>query len=303
MNDRIISSVIEKKRNPALAFLLSLLSTGCGQMYNGEFARGAMLFLLRCFALLLVPAYLVAKPDAPHLAFIAVMAVIQAVLWTASLIESFLSSLKKQKIRLHNYNSASAYALYCIVTRLVLTACMLTLPAFLGFHNITDDPMGPSFFRGDIVLLNRYQGSVFTAGDVICFRSDGKEGMLRIIARTGDRTAAAGTLFYVNGSLLPVGIFTDAETKKLGLENSEQLFYETAGDKKYPIKARLADVTARLRMAAPAPVPEGMLLAAADDRTAGPVYRFISSKDITGKVEGLVYSSGKMKRLLAQIIH
>ncbi len=297
MKSALIHSGTPWKRNAPAAFLLSLFFPGLGQVYNGEFGRGTAFQGGIALLVFTIPFYAARFPARNHLIFFVVMLLSALLLWAASPAEAFAYARRGRGASRKRYNTVPVYLAY-MAASLCLTALLsfVTL-AFFSAVRVPDDRMAPSLRAGERVLVDRFSVREPAAGDVVIYLHSGTKSFGRVLAAGGSVVRFASRVITVNDVPLSLGVYGDAEARKAGFDNIEQLYYEANGERKYPILFS-NDTPAPLSGREILRVGPGEALVASDNRASGIDFRVIKASDITGRVEGILVSRA-IRRLLA----
>lgn len=191
-----------KPRKWWLAGLLSLVEPGLGQVYNGQFRKGVLFFLL---PLVLLPGYVLCLNSRHLLVYLAAYLLL-ALFYYLFVVGDAIVCARRQKgeYRLKNYNRLSVYVAVVVVATLVSTGMNLALKYnFVQAFSIPAASMEPTLLVGDRILVDR---SVYARdpkrGAVIVFaypEDPRKDFVKRVVAVGGDTVAVRDKQLYVNG--------------------------------------------------------------------------------------------------------
>lgn len=191
-----------KLRKWWLAGLLSLVEPGLGQVYNGQFRKGVLLFLL---PLVLLPCYVLCLNSRHLFAYLAAYLLL-ALFYYLFVVGDAIVQARRQggAYRLKNYNRLSVYVAVVVVATLVSTGMNLALKYnFVQAFRIPAASMEPTLLVGDRILVDR---SVYARepkrGAVIVFaypEDPRKDFVKRVVAVGGDTVAVRDKQLYVNG--------------------------------------------------------------------------------------------------------
>lgn len=294
--ERIIGTVRGMERTPSIAALLSLLVTGMGQWYCGEPSRAVTLFLLRFLPLVFIP-FVPFAGRGNHGLFVAVaMAVASVVVWVAAPVDAFVLA-RRRTIIPGKINSLPAYIIYALISTALLAAAAAMAGTAYRPHVQGDNSMEPLIRKGDILLVSRFVRDLPPPGSVIVYRDDRGTLTARLAARPGDRVAHSASMLAVNGDFLLMGIHGDAEVGSLGLANSERLFFEVNGGRKYPVRAESGSGRLTKHRGPSATAGEGRIFVAEDNRPGREWLHEIPAGALVGRVEGILWG-GSFRRLL-----
>jgi signal peptidase I len=196
-------------RKPWVAVVLSLLTTGLGQIYCGHIVRGLFLFLgSALFAPLAVWAAL-QEPVTSVLVQLLVMLLAVVAFYVFAVVDAFcLARRHRDSYVLRDYNRGLVYMLFILVgmTYPPVIVHYLRSSVFEGFLVPTASE-APNILPGDHVLVNKLvlQRRSVRRGDVIAFRTLQNRRLnwiKRVIALPGDTVAVRGQEVFINGKKL-----------------------------------------------------------------------------------------------------
>jgi signal peptidase I len=281
-----------KTRYPFIAFLLSLVCTGLGQVYNGDLAKGLAFGLLRSIPLLLVPLAVLKQKPASCITLFTVLFFISAAISLLSPGEAFVRARRKREIPQKAFNSYTGYGLFALVNAALTAVSAALLISFFSIEKVPDKSPGPAIASGDYILLLRYPFVQYVRGDLVLF--DGAS-IGRIIAIESDRVRYSDNIFYVNGRALILGFIPDDVIRRLS-SDSEDIISESSDGKRYPIRFKKS-VAIVLDDIGPT-VKKGHILIASDSRVEKNFGRMVPANQVRGRVEGVLYSSNMRKILM-----
>jgi signal peptidase I len=299
MSGNIIHSGSAVKRSRLTAFILSFFFTGLGQVYCGEIARGFIFLTGRLLLFMIIPAYAILNPSDSFLLFVADAAAVNTAVWLLSSLEPIISIPRRNVNELKNYNRPPFYALFAVSGTLIILISIIFISAFFSVKRIDSENMSPGVFAGEYVLVYTYETEI-KKGDLIIFNEGSTAAAARVIALPGDIIKGSEGMIYVNDVPLSKGIYSDTEITDMGLPVSENLFYEINESRKYPVLAETGKSGEILKKAKPHKMAGNMYFSAVDNRTIQDPYKIIDKKNITGRVEGIVFSEN-FKRLLTEM--
>lgn len=296
MKDGIIRSESDLERYPSIAFSLSFLFTGLGQIYNGEFAKGLVLFLIRLLTVMVIPAAIKLKSVDPFIYLFAAAAAVNIIVWLFSALEARSDALYKYSVNLRPFNSIWFYAAYGVFSTALLAAALYILSFFVSVEKISKGSMNPSFIMDEYVLINKYQPEEADIGDVVYYRAGDGFRIRRVIAGGGETFAYDGKNYYVNDSALRLGVLESGKAARLGFDNSEDLFFEVNGGRRYPVKVNYEQRESSAQ-SGKIFIEPGKILVSGDNRTLSEPYEVIRVSSVIGIAEGIVFTS-EIRRLL-----
>ncbi|MCU0822843.1 MAG: signal peptidase I [Spirochaetes bacterium] len=298
MKRGIIISEAGLDRNPALAFVLSFFFTGLGQIYNGDLAKGFVFFILRIFTIIFPAAVIIFKNLDSYILYFAASFVLNALVWLLSAVDAMYAARRLTDINLKKYNSPVFYIPYSIINIILVLLSLFLIFQFVSIKKISNDEMNPSFFKGEYMLINKYSRSGLDVGDVIYYSDAQTDRAGRIIARGGEEYRYEESRFYINNAELPLGILNADEMGSLGLDSSEELFYETNGRRRYPVKVFFENnpykenkpAKKAVRYKESLQIKNNELLVSYDNRSSGNPALIVGKDVIKGRVEGVFFA-------------
>ncbi len=197
-------------RQPMLAFLLSFILPGLGQLYNGDVNKFAWFLLL--FAGFSVPAIafvVLYLPENWTMVAMLCSVGLSILVWLAGLLDAWRSASRKRDYQPHAWQGGGVYLL-------VLVACTLVvlplLTQYVRTHwieafRIPSSSMEPTVIVGDFIFADkRYNCSgcehKVRRGDVVIFvypNDRTVKYIKRVIALPGDHVRVKGEAVFVNG--------------------------------------------------------------------------------------------------------
>jgi signal peptidase I len=285
MADKIIQTQKTKARNPRVSFVLSLICTGLGQMYNGDLARGAAFCLLRTVPLLALPAWVITRRPATSITtFIYIMLVV-LIITIASPLEALIRVRRKRELPVRFYNLNLYYAFFVLVQVVLTSIAVLMLVSFFNIERVKDESAGPLLQAEDIILVNRYMPQGCRRGELVTL-AGGVVG--RVVAMGGDAVKYDNNMFYVNGMVIPLGYLADGVVMRFSSDRDD-VVSEANDGRKYPVRFKQSrDITLQN---VGAPVRKGMVLVADDTRLKKDFARIAPVDSIRGRVEGILFST------------
>lgn len=192
-----------KKRVPVVAALLSIVTPGLGQVYNGQLLKGIVFYSI---ALLILPLMAVTGLQYQFYGLLALLGFgIAYYLFIAG--EALFSAVKKKEIILKSYNRWYYYLLYVILAFGIGTITEnISKTESLGIkaYEIPTGTMMPTLLSGDhiIVDLKHYKNNIPPKGDIIVFKypeNPSRDFIKRIVATENDVIESKDKIIYING--------------------------------------------------------------------------------------------------------
>jgi signal peptidase I len=298
-----MSDVPTTGRNPWVALVLSLCSTGLGQIYAGSPVRGLVLFLT---FLLYVPVVFVAgllKPSTPILiGLILALAGVLGIMLFAAVDAYRLARRARVHYEVKEFNRPLVYVLFFLVGVIYPAGSLMVLRAnvFEAFLVPTASE-APNVLPGDHILVNKlaYRDTLPKRGDVVTFRNPRnrtENWIKRVIGLPGDTVEVRGNEVLVNGKKLERDPVPAASLSAIHEEISGAVFYETNAGRRYKIMLAPSSRPANYPRTK---VPEGCCFVLGDNRNRSEDSRqigFIPLGDILGVLQYIYYPAQSWSR-------
>ena len=298
MKSEIISSQSPLRRYPILAFALSFIFTGLGQVYNGHFSKGFVFLIFRVLSLLVLPFYVIIYAYHVSVLFLSIIVIVQFIIWILSPVEAAYSARSQNTFNLKNFNSIFIYFIYGLISSGLLIFSVLLIISFFSIETVSTENMNPALLKNEYVVVNKYSGKNVGVGDAVIFVSKNGKAAGRIIAKDGDLVSKKGG-YYINNTALPRTIISKIDLEKNGIDNSEDLFFELNGERKYPVKMK-QDKSKNASVLKPVLLGNDEYLIAFDNRSTNDSFEIVKQSAITGKIEGILFSK-KIRRIFNKL--
>lgn len=202
-----------KKRKPIIAFLLSSITAGLGQIYNGRFKKGIILYLIQ---LLVFVALILSGLYSTFYGAIIILLItlgFSVFIW----LDALFDAIRLKEVPLKPYNKWYIYLLIVLISGFVVqpvvsSAIKKNIVRPYKFPSIS---MEPTLLPGDYFLVDMkiYKTAKPKRGDVIVFeypKDPTMEFAKRVIATGGEKVAIIRNKIYINDQLIddPWGHFT-----------------------------------------------------------------------------------------------
>ena len=286
MDNRIIKTEKKQRRNPPAAALMSLVFIGTGQVYNGELAKACALFLLRGIAFIIIPMHAAGLHKGSPILLFAACLIFAVALTLYSAIEAFSRASSKGISPLKRYNTVPFYAGFALLNTAFTILLMIPVLTLFSIETVRDSSSSPLFKQGDRLLISSPGPAGYARADLVIY---GRGRISRIIGLGGDRITSGDGVLVINGEPVKTGIFTEKELSFFSLPQSENLFSETLGTRKYPVYTDPDEAISAPSRYTP---PAGSMLLVPDNRKRGGNPETVSQKNIKGRVEGVLFSAG-----------
>lgn len=203
-----------KRRKPVVALLLSLITPGLGQMYNGQLRRGITLYLAGfLLATILSFTGMFFKFYGMILSLVIILGFLLFIL-----LDVLFGAIKLKKIALTSYNKWYIYLVIFLISTFVIG------PLLSGFirsnivraYKIPSSGMEPTLLVGDYLIANvqYYKNEKPKRGDIIIFphpKDASKDFIKRVIASEGEKLEIVHNKIYISDRLIedPWGYHSD----------------------------------------------------------------------------------------------
>lgn len=194
------ANIKTKARNRFIAFFLSLIIPGLGQIYNGQPKKAAIFFCL----LLIIPFLAGMAHVAATFYGLAALFLTEITLRVYIIIDAVKKAKQQQDYSLKPYNTWYHHLLIAIGMLVILsfydTKAILGLQTFI----IPTTSNNPTMQVGDWVIadLKAYDNDQPDYGDIIAFsKADGPIFSYRVVGKPNDEIALIDNIVSINGSL------------------------------------------------------------------------------------------------------
>lgn len=188
----------KKKRSPIIALVLSLLSLGLGQLYNGQIKRAAIFYLGGLSVIILLIS---SGLFSTFWGMICCLAVVTG-FHLFVMIDALYNATKIKEIQIRPYNRWYIYFIIILITSFFNS---LLIPSNLPFaaYKIPASSMEPTLFIGDHLVVHKalYANKEPKRKDIVVFRLpvDPKKDLVkRVIGLPGDKIEIQGRQVIVN---------------------------------------------------------------------------------------------------------
>lgn len=197
--------MIKKRRIPIIAALLSLVTPGLGQLYNGQILKGICFFV----ADLLIPILLLlARLQYQFYGFVAIFLFLIC-LWLFIIGEAFFTARRIKEVVLKPYNKWYVYLIIILLmfgTYIIpkdFIASITSEVIGFGAYRIPTKAMEPTLSIGDYIIVDTkyFKRNKIQRGDLIVFKYPkdlSKDFVKRIIALEGEKIEIKDKKVYIN---------------------------------------------------------------------------------------------------------
>ena len=288
MKSGIIHSGALRTRNPYLAFLLSFLFPGLGQIYNSDVSKGVIYFCGLTVVAFISPLYLTESAESSYLLHASLQYALYVLVWISSPVEAFFRAKHRGSIMLRPFNSFRVYAAFALISAATTAITVFMTVTFFSVVTAQGNVMEPTFSRNEILLCNRFSIRFLQGGDTVLYRHEGSFRIGRILAKGGDTIAYTHNTFMVNNIPLSLGVFTDAGRSERGLENDTRLFSELNGNRKYSVYHNIEKEIPLIPEGTVLKVGKQHFFITGDNRTGKFSYSMPHADSIVGRIEGIL---------------
>lgn len=190
-----------KKRSPLAALVLSFLTPGLGQLYNGQIKRAAILYLggLLVFTILI----LWGSFSTFWGMLSSLVAGIGFLLFV--IIDAPYNAARMKEIQLRSYNRWYIHLIIVLANLFLINPAISSLLPFKAYK-IPAGSMEPTLFVGDHLVVNKtmYGAKEPERNDIVVFRypeDRSKDFIKRIIGIPGDKIQIQDREVFINGQI------------------------------------------------------------------------------------------------------
>jgi signal peptidase I len=202
------------KRKPIVALLLSFITPGLGQVYNGRLIKGIVFYLV---GFLLAAVLLFSGLFFKFYGLIFCL-VILLLFFLFILVDAFIGSIKLKEITLKPYNQWYIYLIFFLINIFIIQplAGSAIKNNIVRAYKIPSGGMDPTILSGDRLIANMkmYKREKPKRGDVVIFKypvDRSKDFIKRVIGLPGETVQIINKRVYINNQPMedPSGIHTD----------------------------------------------------------------------------------------------
>ncbi|MFX0203548.1 MAG: signal peptidase I [Candidatus Hodarchaeota archaeon] len=215
-----------RRRKPVVAILLSFITPGLGQMYNGRLRRGVILYL---FGFLLATVLLFSGLFLKFYGMILCLAILLS-FFLFILLDALIGAVKSKEITLKPYNKWYFYLIIFLVSTFVIQPFVSSSIKnnIVRAYEIPSSAMKPTLLVGDHLIANMgiYKKEKPKRGDIVIFeypKDPSKDFIKRVIGLEGEKVEMIQNKIYINDKLLddPWGYYGEGRVTKYlqGLDN------------------------------------------------------------------------------------
>ncbi len=185
-------------RKGLVAFCLSLLTPGLGQVYNGQPKKGAIIFAL----LMLIPILFIKTRGATYFYGMFTLVVFEVLLRIFAILDSVITASHKKDYVLKPYNTWYFHLLLGI--GMYASLFYLDVSSRLGVKSFTTSTPGnyPTIQAGDHIVadMQAYKHKSPDYGDIAVYQGqDGQFFVFRIVGKPNDYIEIKDNILRING--------------------------------------------------------------------------------------------------------
>lgn len=192
-------------RKPGTAALLSFTLPGLGQIYNGRYKHGIIIFLCLLVSSCLIPATITMVPSGLRMATFWLALILTLSIYLYSIGQSVAYTMQGKQSSLGPLNHGFAYAgLWLLAT--VLWLGLITFEQHNVIHSfkIPSLSMKPTINAGDYLMATMRPRQIYPVkrGDIVIFIAPDNRNLYyikRAVGIPGDRVSSDGHTLFING--------------------------------------------------------------------------------------------------------
>ena len=198
--DEQSKTVTTKPRNGFIAFLLSLLLPGLGQVYNGQPKKAVIFFSLR----LLFPFLFGVTRGTTFFYGLFSLFLIEIALRIYIIIDGVKNAKRQKEYVLKPYNTWYYHLLIAIGMLAIIIVYDISTVLGTQSFKIPTTSNNPTFQLGDLLVadMRAYKNNEPDYGDIVVFsRPDGQIYSFRVVGRPKDNVELINNVVSINGKL------------------------------------------------------------------------------------------------------
>lgn len=202
-----------KKRKPIIALLLSFITPGLGQIYNGRFKRGVILYLVQLLVFLVLIFLGLFSTFYGGITILLITLGLLIFIW----LDALFDAIRLKEVPLKRFNKWYIYLLILLIHAFVIQPVVSSAikKNIVRAYKFPSSSMEPTLFPGDYFIVDKkiYKTEKPKRGDVIVFeypKDPTKVFVKRVIATEGEKVEIIRNKIYINDQLIddPWGHFT-----------------------------------------------------------------------------------------------
>lgn len=187
-----------KPRNSFVAFLLSILTPGLGQIYNGQFKKGIILFLL----LLFIPIIFGIFRFATFFYGIVSLFLIQTLLSIFIVIDSIIQSRRRKRYVRKRYNKWYYHFFIAFIMFVIIWFYDIRTVIGVQTFTIPSVSQAPTIQKGDWLIadMQAYNNESLDYGHIVVFNQpNGQIWTFRVVGLPNDKIKIVNNSVVING--------------------------------------------------------------------------------------------------------
>jgi signal peptidase I len=192
------------RRRPLTAFVLSFLTTGLGQLYNGQLSKAILFYVLGLVIMVLCSFYGLFFSFKGMISWLVIMLAYGIFV----MIDAAMSARRLHIIKAKKYNRWYFYILIIFINIFFVNSFLapFIIPPIKAYK-LPSASMAPALMIGDRVIVNKkyYTDNKPKRGDVVIFpdpSAPNKDYIKRVIGLPGETVEMRGKKVYINGQPL-----------------------------------------------------------------------------------------------------
>jgi signal peptidase I len=207
---------VQKERKPIFALLLSIITPGLGQIYNGQLGKAIILYLVGLL-LLIILSFTGLFSSFRGMIFCLAISI---VIFLCILLDALHSAIKLKLITLKPYNKWYLYIIIFLIHIFVIfplaESILIDRIALVKAYRTPSNAMEPTLLLGDHLIagMQYYKNKMPERGDVIIFPSPedpSKDFIKRVIGLEGEKIEIKDKSVFINDNQIedPWSVHTD----------------------------------------------------------------------------------------------
>lgn len=293
-----------KKRKPLLAALLSAITPGLGQLYNGQALKGA-LFFVSMLIVNPVVMRLSVHSERNFLSFVVICVVLYFAIYAAAIVHAYkVARAIGENYRMNRLNQAWIYIALILVGNMLITTPLAhqTKASHLETFIVPSTTMLPSIFEGDQFLADKTIGQQnmkdkIKRGDIVIYISP-KDKSVRFVQRViglgGDRVEIIKDEVFVNGKSIRTQAVSDFGVEELNALLTDHHAFQETSESGNPY-AIIIDKNSNF-LDSSATVPQGFIFLLGDNRSNSADSRLFGAvpiENVVGRARTVYFSHSK----------
>jgi len=210
-----------RKREPIIAFLLSFILPGLGQLYNGQITKCIIIISLQIFEIFLLGF----TRWIAHFSGLVFLVVIFLLIYIYALIDAIVVAIGKKNYMLKVYNKWYLYVIFLLILVIIpLKNIVISIFGIQTFRMSTSSSR-PTIQINDylVVDLKAYKNKSIEYGDFIVYKGPKNDmSVHRVIGLPKDEIEIKDSVIRVNGQVLKTSLIGTAIIDKYHLIEYEE---------------------------------------------------------------------------------